>query len=81
MRGSCTCGVLRSYRLRNGRWLRKQLASHIKTDGIGGYLSALVRGLADTKVSSTFISRKMLKAARQFLPFVGYGIYVGEKAD
>ena len=40
---------------------------------------ALVKGLADTKVSRTFINRSTLKAAWQFLPFVGYGIYIGKK--
>jgi len=59
--------------------LREQLASHIKVDGIRGYLSAMAKGLADLKISRTFINRRMLQAARQFLPFVGYGIYTGRK--
>jgi ubiquinone/menaquinone biosynthesis C-methylase UbiE len=60
---------------------REQISSHIKVDGIRGYLSALVRGLADRKVSGAFVNRAMLKAARQFLPFVGYGIHTGRKAE
>jgi hypothetical protein len=30
-------------------------------------------------MSKVFINRAMLKAARQFLPYVGYGLYVGRK--
>ncbi len=60
--------------------LREQLASHIRVDGVRGYLSAMVKGLANVKISRIFINRNMLGAARQFLPFVGYGLYTGKKA-
>lgn len=60
--------------------LREQLASHIRVDGVRGYLSAMVKGLANVKISRIFINRNMLRAARQFLPFVGYGLYTGKKA-
>jgi SAM-dependent methyltransferase len=61
--------------------LREQLRSHIAVDGVRGYLSALRRGLSDARLSSTFINRGMLRAARQFLPYVGYGLYAGTKAS
>jgi ubiquinone/menaquinone biosynthesis C-methylase UbiE len=59
--------------------LWEQLASHIRVDGVAGYLSAMVKGLANVRISRTFINRNMLRAARQFLPFVGYGLYTGKK--
>jgi len=60
--------------------LWEQLASHIRVDGVRGYLSAMVKGLANVEISRIFINRNMLRAARQFLPFVGYGLYTGKKA-
>ncbi|HOQ97980.1 MAG TPA: methyltransferase domain-containing protein [Anaerolineae bacterium] len=59
--------------------LREQLASHIAVDGLGGYLAAAVRGLADASILSAFINRRMLKAARQYASSVGYGLYAGRK--
>ncbi|MFH1929128.1 MAG: methyltransferase domain-containing protein [Chloroflexota bacterium] len=60
--------------------LWEQLASHIRVDGVRGYLSAMVKGLADVRISRVFINKNMLRAARKFLPFVGYGLYIGKKA-
>lgn len=59
--------------------LWEQLASHIQVDGVAGYLAAMVKGLANFKISRAFINREMFKAARQFMPMVGYGLFVGEK--
>ena len=61
--------------------LREQLGSHIKVDGVRGYLSAMVKGLTDMKISRVFVNRAMLSAARKFVPFVGYGLYVGRKVQ
>lgn len=59
--------------------LWEQLTSHIQVDGVAGYLAAMVKGLANLKISRVFINRQMLRAARQFMPMVGYGLFVGKK--
>lgn len=59
--------------------LRDQLASHIAVDGLRAYLTAVRRGIADPTIRRVFCTRAMLEAARQFLPYVGYGIYVLKK--
>ena len=60
------------------RW-REQMAGHLAADGLRGYLSGMVRGLANLKVSRVFLNRRMLRAARLFAPMVGYGLYTGRK--
>jgi SAM-dependent methyltransferase len=60
--------------------LWEQLAGHIQVDGVTGYLTAMVKGLANLRISRAFINRQMLKAARQFLPMVGYGLFVGKNS-
>jgi hypothetical protein len=60
------------------RW-REQMAGHLAADGLRGYLSGMVRGLANLKVSRVFLNRRMLRAARLFAPMVGYGLYTGQK--
>ena len=62
------------------RW-REQLASHIQVDGLRGYLAAMVKGLGNLRLSRTFINREMLRAARQFTPLIGYGLYTARKAS
>jgi len=64
------------YRIR----LREQLRSHIRVDGIRSYLTGMVTGLRDTAIRRTFFNREMLSAFRQFLPYVGYGLYIAQKA-
>jgi len=59
--------------------LAEQLAGHIDADGWLGYVRAAVRGLRDVRVSRLFVSRRMLRAAREFLPYVGYGLYAATK--
>lgn len=59
--------------------LRVQLSSHLQVDGPRAYLAALARGLADPALRQLFCTRGMLRAARQFLPDVGYGLYVAMK--
>ncbi len=59
----------------------EQLLSHLKVDGLLGYIAAAIRGLSDSGIRRTFFNREMLRAARQFLPYVGYGLYVGRKAE
>jgi ubiquinone/menaquinone biosynthesis C-methylase UbiE len=61
--------------------LRGQFADHIKIDGLRNYLTAVVRGITDKTIRSTFFNRTMLKAARQFPPYIGYGLYVGKKPE
>lgn len=60
--------------------LWEQLASHVRVDGVGGYLSAVVQGLADARIRGAFINRRMLEAARQYASSVGYGLYAGRRA-
>ncbi len=59
--------------------LWEQLASHLKADGLKNYLAAIVTGVKDTSIRGTFFNKEMLAAARDFLPYVGYGIYTGNK--
>jgi SAM-dependent methyltransferase len=59
--------------------LRAQLISHLRVDGPRTYLAALARGLADPALRQVFCTRTMLRAAREFLPDVGYGLYVATK--
>jgi SAM-dependent methyltransferase len=59
--------------------LRAQLGSHLRVDGPRVYLAALARGLADPALRQLFCTRAMLWAACQFLPDVGYGLYVATK--
>lgn len=59
--------------------LWEQLASHIEADGLKNYLAAIAAGVRDTSIRSTFFRREMLTAARDFLPFVGYGLYTGRR--
>ena len=59
--------------------LWEQLASHLKADGVKNYLTAIRTGVKDTSIRGTFFNKEMLSAARDFLPYVGYGIYTGKK--
>jgi ubiquinone/menaquinone biosynthesis C-methylase UbiE len=61
--------------------LREQLASHLEADGLKNYLAAFVTGVRDASIRGTFFTREMLAAARDFLPYVGYGLYAGQKPD
>ena len=58
----------------------EQLRSHIRVDGITSYLTGVVAGLRDAAIRRTFFNREMLNAFRQFLPYVGYGLYIAQKA-
>jgi len=60
--------------------LWEQLGSHLQADGLSGYMRAVRRGLANAEISRVFINKAMLKAARKFVPVVGYGLYVGRKS-
>jgi SAM-dependent methyltransferase len=60
--------------------LWEQAASHLQVDGVAGYLAALVKGLANLRLSRVFINRQMLRAACQFMPLVGYDLFVGQKS-
>jgi hypothetical protein len=59
--------------------LRDQLVSHLKVDGLRRYMAAVIRGILDPNVRRAFFTSDMLKAARQFIPYIGYGLYVGQK--
>jgi ubiquinone/menaquinone biosynthesis C-methylase UbiE len=67
-----------SSQVQNFRW-REQMAGHLAADGVRGYISAMVRGLANVKASRVFLNRRMLRTARLFAPIVGYGLYTGRK--
>lgn len=56
-----------------------QLTSHLEIDGLKKYLSSVYHGISDTKLRAFFLNRQMLTMARQFLPYVGYGIFVCQK--
>ena len=60
---------------------REQFHSHLQVDGLFGYMAAAVRGLSNSAIRRTFCNRAMPRAARQFLPYVGYGLYVGRKSE
>jgi len=53
--------------------------SHLRVDGVRKYVSAIVRGISDPTIRSTFFNKDMLRAALEFSPYVGYGLYVGRK--
>jgi SAM-dependent methyltransferase len=57
--------------------LWEQLASHLEADGLKNYLAAMVVGVGDTSIRRTFFDKEMLLAARDFLPYVGCGLYTG----
>lgn len=57
---------------------KEQFASHLKVDGLVKYLSAIAHGILDPTVRSAFFNKIMLKATRQFLPYIGYGLYVNK---
>jgi ubiquinone/menaquinone biosynthesis C-methylase UbiE len=59
--------------------LWEQLTSHLESDGVKNYLAAMVVGVSDTSIRRTFFNKEMLVAARDFLPYVGYGLYTGRK--
>jgi len=59
--------------------LWEQLVSHLRVDGLRGYLGAVVAGVRDATIRRTFFNRQMLAGARQFLPCIGYGLYTGSK--
>jgi hypothetical protein len=61
--------------------LWEQLASHLEADGLKNYLAAIITGVRDTSIRSTFFKKEMLAAARDFLPYVGYGLYTGRRTS
>jgi len=60
--------------------LREQARSHRQVDGLGGYVQAMTKGLANLRLSRVFLSRTMLGAWRRFLPLIGYGLYAARRA-
>jgi ubiquinone/menaquinone biosynthesis C-methylase UbiE len=60
--------------------LWEQLRSHLAVDGIGAYFNAMAAGMKDEAIRRTFFTCEMLSAARRFLPYVGYGLYRGERS-
>jgi len=57
----------------------EQMKSHMQADGLRRYLSGMRAGLQDASIRAAFFNRQMLRAARQFLPYVGYGLYTARK--
>jgi len=60
--------------------LWEQAYGHIQIDGLANYVTGIVKGFANLRISRVFINREMLKAARQFMPLVGYGLFVARKS-
>jgi hypothetical protein len=58
-----------------------QVVSNLKVDGLGKHLSAILRSTRDPSLRGTFFNRRMLAAARQFVPYIGYGLYTGQKGS
>jgi ubiquinone/menaquinone biosynthesis C-methylase UbiE len=56
-----------------------QLISHVKTDGLVQYASAVLNGILNPRMRRVFFTREMLTAGRKFMSHVGYGIYWGRK--
>lgn len=69
--------VLRGTTKRIRLW--EQLASHVRVNGVGGYLRAVAGGLGEVRVRKTFLDRRMLIAALRYGTSVGYGLYTGRK--
>ena len=59
--------------------LRERFADHLRREGLVGYVSAALRALRDRRIRQIFMNRALLRAARRFLPVVGYGLYAGRK--
>ena len=57
----------------------EQMKSHMEADGVRRYLSGMRAGIRGASVRAAFFNRRMLAAARQFLPYVGYGLYTAMK--
>lgn len=57
----------------------EQLISHLQVDGWRNYLVSVVAGLRKSRLRRAFLNRRMLSAARRYLPLVGYGLYTGRK--
>ena len=60
--------------------LSDQFSSHMKVDGLGNYLKAVIAGLSDKTLWRTFINREMWRAFMDFRDFIGYGTYVMKRA-
>lgn len=60
--------------------LRERFIDHLRKEGLVGYLSAAFGALGDRRIRQVFMNRALLRAARRFLPVVGYGLYVARKA-
>ncbi|MEN6409755.1 MAG: methyltransferase domain-containing protein [Anaerolineaceae bacterium] len=60
--------------------LWEQMRSHLAVDGVGAYFNAMAAGIKDDSIRRTFFTREMLSAARRFFPYVGYGLYRGDRA-
>lgn len=64
---------------------KEQFLSHLQVDGLWRYLSAISQGILDPTVRKAFFNKNIFDATRQFLPYVGYGLYTnlkgGERND
>ena len=56
-----------------------QFLNHLQVDGVRKYFSSLSRGLLDPKIRGPFFKREVLRAWREYLSYVGYGLYVCRK--
>jgi SAM-dependent methyltransferase len=60
--------------------LRVQMSSHLRVDGLRGYLDSARRALAEPAIRQGFLNREMLAAFRQFRQDVGYGLYTATRS-
>ncbi|NIR87526.1 methyltransferase domain-containing protein, partial [Candidatus Bathyarchaeota archaeon] len=59
--------------------LWKQFISNLRVDGARRYIPAIWQGIFDSTIRNTFLKKDMLKKSLQFLPYLGYGLYLGRK--
>jgi ubiquinone/menaquinone biosynthesis C-methylase UbiE len=59
--------------------LWEQFINNLRVDGVRRYIPALCQGILDSTIRATFLKKDMLKKSLQFLPYLGYGLYVGRK--
>jgi len=59
--------------------LWKQFINNLRVDGAQRYIPAICQSIFDPTIRTTFLKKDMLKKSLQFLPYIGYGLYIGKK--
>jgi hypothetical protein len=52
----------------------------MEVDGLIPYFLSIFRSLTDPSLRRAFLNRRMMKALRQFSPYMRYGLYTAQKA-